>query len=475
MARKRETGADIDWYLISIDRLKQIGLVLLLLALGGAGWWFWHNQKSNPRTRAESAMADARQALNALAGSADFNSHRAEFSRAQQKLDEAATHFNGGRFEQAHTVAVESQTISRAAISGSGDFASDAQFLTVEGDVKFQKGAAGEWKDADTRAALVNGDWVKTGDRASAELIFSSGTLYTVGANALLEIYSTVNPSTSRKTNAVQMRVGSVEVATTSDSSTVRTPGTQVVVESQSAIQVGVDQAEQTSIMSTRGAASVAPEKGGETIRIATGEKISATPAGEISPIKKLTMPPALLTPGDNQVFQISPELKIQMTWQTQADATGYVLQVSRSRLFSTQEINKRMPKTFATAQVTEEGSFYWRVASVGPDGDLGPFSPFRRFRVSGGGKSAGVQDRTPPALRMKAPFHVGGQFYTIAGVTEPGATVFINDEEVDVESGGGFQKLVAFEKVGRNVVVIKAVDPAGNQKVESQLVIVEE
>ena len=124
---------------------------------------------------------------------------------------------------------------------------------------------------------------------------------------------------------------------------------------------------------------------------------------------------------------------------------------------------------------MTEEGSFYWRVASVGPDGDVGPFSPFRRFRVSGGGKSAGAQDRTAPILRMKAPFHVGGQFYTIAGVTEPGATVFINDEEVDVESGGGFQKLVAFEKVGRNVVVIKAVDPAGNQKVESQLVIVEE
>lgn len=475
MARQRQTGADIDWYLISIDRLKQIGLVLLLLALGGAGWWFWHNQKTNPKTRAESAMADARQALNALAGSPDFNSHRSEFSRAQQKLDEAATHFNGGRFEQAHTVAVESQTISRAAISGSGDLASDAQFLTVEGDVKFQKGAAGEWKDADTRTALVNGDWVKTGDRASAELIFSSGTLYTIGANALLEIYSTVNPSTSRKTNAVQMRVGSVEVATTSDTSTVRTPGTQVVVESQSAIQVGVDHEEQTSIMSTRGAASIAPEKGGEAIRIATGEKIRATPAGEISPIKKLTMPPALLSPGDNQVFQLSPELKIQMMWQTQTDATGYVLQVSRSRLFSTQEINKRMPKTSATAQVTEEGSFYWRVASVGPDGDVGPFSPFRRFRVSGGGKSAGVQDRTPPVLRMKAPFHVGGQFYTIAGATEPGATVFINDEEVDVESGGGFQKLVAFDRVGRNVVVIKAVDPAGNQKVESQVVIVEE
>ena len=474
MARKRETGADIDWYLISIDRLKQIGLILFLLLLGAAGWWFWHNQKTNPKTRAESAIADARQALNALAGSADFNAHKAEFTRAQQKLDEANTHLTRARYEQAHTVAVESQTISRGAMSGGGDLESDAQFLTVEGDVKFQKGAAGDWKDADARTALMNGDWVKTGDRSSAELIFSSGTLYTVGPNALLEIYSSVNPATSRKTNTVKMRVGSVEVATTSDTSTVRTPGTQVVVEQQSTAQVGVEQ-EQTSVVSMRGAASVAPETGGAAIRLASGDKVSSTPEGTLSPVKKLTMPPALLSPGDNQVFQLTAGLQVQMIWQPQVGATGYVLQVSRSRLFSTREINQKLQKTSATAEVTSEGSFYWRVASLGPDGDVGPYSGFRRFRVSGGTKSGGTTDRTPPMLRMKAPFHVGGAFYTIAGVTEPGATVFINDEEADVASGGAFQKLVAFDKVGRNVVVIKAVDPAGNQKVESQVVIVEE
>jgi hypothetical protein len=476
MARKRVTGADIDWYLISIDRLKQIGLVLLLLALAGAGWWFWRDQKANPKTRAESAIASARQALNALAGSADFTAHRTEFNRAQQKLDAAGTHFTAARYDEAHNVAVESQTISRAAMSGAGDLESDAQFLTVEGDVKYQKGAAGDWKDADARTALVNGDWVKTGDRASAELIFASGTLYTVGANALLEIYSAVTPGATSKTNAVQMRVGSVEVATTGELSTVRTPGTQVVVESQSVTQVGVDRKAGTSVINTRGAASVAPEKGGTAIRLTTGEKVSASPAGALSPVKKLTMPPALLSPGDNQVFQLTADLTVQMMWQTQPGAPAYVLQVSRSRLFSTQEINKRMEKTSAVAGVTQEGSFYWRVASVGPDGDVGPFSPYRRFRVAGGGKSSAEgQDRAAPPLRMKAPFHVGGQYFTIAGTTESGATVFINDEEVDVESNGTFQKLVAFEKVGRNVVVIKAVDSAGNQKVESQVVIVEE
>lgn len=471
---KRQSGADIDWYLISIDRLKQIGLVVLLLILGGAGWWFWHNQKDNPKGTAEAAIADARQALNALAASPEFNAHRNEFARAQQKLDEANTLFAASKFSEAQAAAAASQNISRSALAVGMELESDAQFLTVEGDVKYQKGAtSGDWKDAEPRTPLVNGDWVKTGQRASAELVFASGSLYTIGPNALLEIYSAINPATSKKTNAVQMKIGSVEVATSRDTSTVRTPGTQVVVESESMTQVGVTKEASTSVVSTRGTTSVAPKVGGPAVRLAPGEKISATPEGELSPVKMLTMPPALLSPGDNQVFQLSPELKVQFAWQTQTDATGYVLQVSRSRLFSTQEINDRRAKTSATARVSSEGAFYWRVASVGPDGDVGPFSTFRRFRVSGVSKT--ITDREPPRLVMKQPFHYGDQFYTIAGTTEPGATVFVNDEEVDVQSNGAFLKLVAFPKVGRNVVVIKAVDPAGNQTVQSQVVLVEE
>lgn len=471
--KKRQSGADIDWYLISIDRLKQMGLVVLLLLLGGAGYWFWQNQKGNPKSNAESAIADARQAINALAASADFNAHRNEFNRAQRKLDEATTHLTAARFDEAREAAVESQTISRAALSGGTDLESDAQFITVEGDVKYQKGASSEWKDADPRLSLVNGDWVKTGARASAELIFSNGSLYTVGPNALLEIYSTVNPETRRKVDAVQMRVGSVEVATTGEGSTIRTPGTQVVVESESTTHVGVDNAQATDVVATRGTVSVAPSAGGTAVRVAAGEKVSGDARGTLSPVKKLAMPPPLLSPADNQVFQLSPDLKVELMWGDRSGATGYLLQVSRSRLFSTQEINTRRTGTSATARVTSEGAFYWRVAAIGPDGDVGPFSPFRRFRVSGGGRSA--SDRTPPTLVLKAPFHVGGQFYTIAGTTEPGATVFINDEEVDVESSGAFQKLIALDKLGPNAIIIKAVDAAGNQKVESQTVIVEE
>ncbi len=475
--RKSANGADIDWYLISIDRLKQVGLIVLVLLLAGAAYWFYQKEKGNPRSNAESAIADARQALNALAASKDFGAHRSEFDRAQRKLDEGNALFAATKFQEAQGAAVESQTISRAAISGGNEPENAAQFLTVEGNVSFQKGASGDWKNADPRVPLFNGDWVKTGDRASAELIFSNGSVYTVGPNALLEIFSAINPMTSKKTNAVQMQIGSVEVATSDDASAVRTPGSQVMIDSESTTQIGVDPSKATSVMNTRGTAAVVSTAGGDSVKLVTGDKISATPAGTLSEVRKLILAPALTAPADNQVFQVTPDSKIDFGWAPQPGAGNYLIQVSRSRLFSTLEINSKRAKTTASARVTAEGAFYWRVASIGSDGEVGPFSSFRRFRVSGSGKGSATSsaDSTAPVLQLSKPYSIGGPFFMIEGTTEPGATVFINDEEVDVESSGHFKKLVSFNKVGPNSVVVKAVDPAGNQAVKSETVLVEE
>lgn len=475
--KKKVAGTDIDWYLISIDRLKQIGLIVLIILLGGGAYFFYTKNKATPEANAKSAISEARQALNALAASTQLNAHRAEFDRAQKKLDEAGTHFNAGKYPEAQGAAVESQTISRTALSGNADRENDAQFLTVEGEVQFQKSSTSDWKRADVRTPLFNGDWVKTGDSASAELIFSNGSLYTVGPNALLEIYAQVNPATSKRTNAVNVEVGPVEVATTDDQSSVRTPGSNVTVDSESTTQVRVDNSKGTAVVATKGSASVTSPTGGPAVKIASGEKVTSTPAGALSPVKKLVLPPALLGPADNQVFPLAPGSQVEFSWEAQEGSTGYLLQVSRSRLFTTLEINSRRQKTGATAKVTSEGAFYWRVASYGPDGDAGPFSAFRRFRVSGGARGpANVSgETTPPKLTLKPPFQVGSGFFIIEGTTDPGSTVFINEEEVDVESTGHFKKIINFNKLGPNSVVVKAVSPAGTPTVKSQTVLVEE
>jgi hypothetical protein len=485
MAKKKRAASNIniDWYLISIDRLKQIALVLFLVLIGAGIWWYVQRERSNPRKIAENAISDARQALNSLASSKDLAQRRGDFDSAQKKLDEATAAFVASKYTEAQTAAVESQTISRTALSGSTGEENGAHFLSIEGNVEYSKGETNDFKKADTRTALINGDWVKTGDGASAEVMFQqNGSIFTVGPNALLEIYSSLNPATSKQTNAVQMQVGSVEVATSKYVSTVRTPSSQVVVDSEAVTQVGVDASKATSVIAEKGTASVTAmvdnKPADQAVKLSSGEKVSATPAGALAQVTKVLPPPALLTPPDNQVYTAGGEARVELSWTPQPGATGHQLQVSRSRLFSTVEINARRNKPRATAKVRSEGTFYWHVASIGPDGEIGPYSPFRHFRVSGGGNTsaaANTGDTTPPPLELKAPFGIGGQFYIIEGTTEPGATVFVNGEEADVESSGHFKKLVSFNKVGQNSVVVKAVDPAGNQTVKSQTVLVEE
>lgn len=477
--KKRQSGADIDWYLISIDRLKKFGIVLALLIIGVGAFFYVRSQRADPRERAQNAISEAQASLSELASSKELTKARSDFDRAQEKLTEAQTLFNGGKFGEAQSAAVESQSITRAALArqpGAGE--SDAQFLTVEGNVQYQKSSSSDWKNADPRTPLSNGDWVKTGDRASAELIFSNGSLFTIGPNALLEIYAVVNPQTSKKQNSVQMQIGSVEINTTDDISTVRTPGTQVVVESESTTQVGVDRSAKSQVVSLKGASSVTSITGGEAIRLASGEQVQASKEGTMSPVRKVVPPPALLTPADNQIFQGASNSKVTMTWATQPLASGYQFQVSRTRLFAALEINVRRPQTEATTKVTSEGAFYWRAASIDDQGGVGPFSPFRRFRIGGLGTATATDagaDRTPPTLELKRPFGIGGPNYIIEGKVESGATVFVNDLEIDVEADGTFKKVFTFEKVGTNIVVIKAVDAAGNPTVQRQTVQVAE
>ena len=91
-------------------------------------------------------------------------------------------------------------------------------------------------------------------------------------------------------------------------------------------------------------------------------------------------MPPALSNPPDNQVFSIALDTQIEFQWQAQPGAAAYQLQVSRSRLFSTLEINSRRTKPPATAKVAVRGVFYWRVASIGTGRRRRPVLPIPPF-----------------------------------------------------------------------------------------------
>src|SRR5581483_10788770 len=99
--------------------------------------------------------------------------------------------------------------------------------------------------------------------------------------------------------------------------------------DSESTTQVGVDKQKATSVVAEKGTASVAPATGGTSVKINTGQKVSASAQGSMSQVKNLLMPPALLTPADNQVYPVSSESRVDFSWDVVPTATAYVLQVS--------------------------------------------------------------------------------------------------------------------------------------------------
>jgi hypothetical protein len=80
-------------------------------------------------------------------------------------------------------------------------------------------------------------------------------------------------------------------------------------------------------------------------------------------------------------------------------------------------------------------------------------------------------QKRTPPLLVVNgSPEKVSQESCEFSGHTEPGARVFINGTEVLTTPEGEFRHAVALER-GINIIVVEAVDAAGNVSYRSSTV----
>ncbi|EAR61015.1 FecR domain-containing protein [Neptuniibacter caesariensis] len=72
------------------------------------------------------------------------------------------------------------------------------------------------------------------------------------------------------------------------------------------------------------------------------------------------------------------------LEWTRSADAETYRLEVATDPHFANKVIDKNRVADirFATDQLRPEKTYYWRLASFAPDGELGPYSDVREFDV---------------------------------------------------------------------------------------------
>jgi hypothetical protein len=116
-------------------------------------------------------------------------------------------------------------------------------------------------------------------------------------------------------------------------------------------------------------------------------------------------------------------------------------------------------------------GKYYWRVAAVDKDGVEGPFAEFFRFSVSKPAAAAGGVGPTP-TLAIDS-LDVRTNILQVKGRTEPGATVTVNGQRVDVMADGTFNEFITLEKPGRQVVIIRAISINGGVNEQKRSVVV--
>ncbi len=195
------------------------------------------------------------------------------------------------------------------------------------------------------------------------------------------------------------------------------------------------------------------------------GENFGLTIGADGQPLGPVALPaqPILKRPvnGNASYFRKLPP-KIKFTWKSKKPTSAYRFMLARDPEFRQLLVDEQVKRTSFTHGNLKRGEYYWRVHSLTDDIEGMP-SEVRKLRM--------VQDRTPPTLKLqKPPTIVKKPTFTLRGKTEPGTKIYVDGTRVKVNGRGVFTHKVSV-KPGATLVVIEAIDPAGNIAYATNLV----
>lgn len=473
-----------DWYSISVDTLRGwffLSLIAAALAAGIMAYRSWSRQALERESRA--VIEEDQRLLTQVGDDAKAGEYKSEYDAGVQSLQEARSEYSRDSFRAALASAVTSRKLLQSildavALTNSGG---QAQFISLQGAVEFKRADGGSWEEGRSRQALRAGDYVRTGDGGSAEIMFRDGTLYTVRSNTQFVISTTVPADAgggaaadgeAAAGQAIKMEYGWVNLNTSSRPSQVQTPGAVARVREDSEAFVTYDRgANRGRFGAFRGGMELA-SSGGLTRQV--GELQQVVQTGELlSQAQKLPAPPEPVDPPDNRDLDLDHSPTLVLAWSPVPGASRYALQISRSHLFVDNLVsveNRSRPK--ATLGLRGEGTFFWRVAAFSREGFEGPWSRPRKFRVASF-KTGGDKPAAPPELEL-VDVKSYGSIFIVAGRCTPGARLEINGEPAAVDADGSFKKTVQFNKEGWGTIELRARDRWGTETVRRRRVLVE-
>lgn len=471
-ATSKKPSVLLDWFTVSY-RSVVAGVALLVVALIGAGWYFFVYAPSKPRQGAQEAISRAEERL--LEAARFPAAPRLDEIRdsARAALGEARDAFERRQYDDAKIAAIRSENFSQKAVDlarGERGSSKEVRISHLEGDVRVKRAGEFNWESADHKMLLHAGDQLKTAGSGSVQLVYFDGTRTTINPGSLLEIRE-IREDPATKVRRVSEKLNWGEVLASTQKRNVDGSFHEVATDKVSARSEGVGEfrissdkeSKTASVDVFNGRLQIA--SGGRVERLESGERIRADAGGTLQAKEILPGVPRLIVPADQKIFVHEDPAKAVTTlaWEPTAGAVRYHLMISDRMLFTSALYDADRAETTVQIDGIQPGEYHWKVASVSPAGIRGPYSEPWRFRVTAHSLHD-TEDTTPPVLEITENVQ-SGPMLILNGRTEPGAVLWVDNEKVDVTDDGTFYAVIRLRKEGVNEVALLSQDASGNAK----------
>ncbi|MCP3978222.1 MAG: hypothetical protein GY716_02665 [bacterium] len=336
--------------------------------------------------------------------------------------------------------------------------------------VKEKRSGAIVWGDAKAGIRLKDRHAVQSFSNSGATISFDDQNDLTLGEKSLIIIRGLKRDRDSRRRAATLVvlegeldgrlegragRAMRVEIATAK--STLRIDGRRQTADFK--VAIGEDHSSTYSIY--EGTAKVVT--GSKTIVLEPNQTVTVDPEGKAGGVRELPGIPQPMLPADEMLFSYrAAPPTVRFDWMARKDVDGYRFALARDPGFLDLIYKDTLAQPGFAHGNLRSGVYYWKISGVSQAAE-GPHSDVRRIEI--------IHDSVPPALDVEFPTGViEMQNFLLRGSAEPGSRVFVGDQPVSIEESGAFELALQLER-GLNVIVVEAVDSAGNIAYESQLI----
>ena len=338
-----------------------------------------------------------------------------------------------------------------------------ARLATVNRSVKNKLADSIVWSNANEGLELGAQDAVQTFSESGASIAFERDQKISLSENSLVVIRRLEqDPESGSRRASVVLLGGALEGSVGSGASgcssvevvagkTATSIAPRGAGQTKFRIATSPDDTSSISILSGHADLRV----GDRVVSVGAGQTVRVTAQGAVLGPRAIANAPVLVAPEDGAVVRsrVLP-VDVVFSWKGDAANPGYRFQIARDPSFREPIFDRRVTDATAHCPDLPAGRFYWRVRASDGMAD-GQIAAPRSLEVA--------VDAEPPSLRVAFPEGaLEHGVVPIRGTTEPGASVFIESDAVPVSADGSFEKDVVLRR-GAQVVVVEAVDAAGN------------